>query len=168
MSSHGGDFVVVGRVVGTFGLRGDVKIAAADRAEIRPGLAVVAGPDGRRLAVAYARPHRHHVVAHFAGIDDVAAAKLLVDAELLAARSDLRELAVDSFRVEDLLGLRVIDTRLGPLGNVTAVQHYPASDMLVVGARRLLVPLLLAYCVRVDLEQGEITTTLPDGFEDLM
>lgn len=167
MNAHGGDFVVVGRVVGTFGLRGDVKIAAADRAEMRPGLAVVAGPDRRRLAVVSARPHHDLVVAHFAGIDDVAAAQLLVNAELLAAKSDLRELAGDSFRVGDLVGLRVIDTRLGPLGKVTAVQHYPSCDMLVVGARRLLVPMLLAYCVRVDLGQGEITTTLPDGFEDI-
>jgi ribosomal 30S subunit maturation factor RimM len=61
--------------------------------------------------------------------------------------------------------LTVIDARLGELGMVESVRHYPGSDMLVVGTS--LIPMLRAFDVHVDLAAKRVNVTLPAGFEDL-
>jgi len=73
----------------------------------------------------------------------------------------------NTYRDEDLIGMRVTDARLGDLGQVNAIAHYPHADMLVVGERSLLVPMLAAYGVAVDAASRAISTSLPLGFEDL-
>ncbi|HXW76551.1 MAG TPA: hypothetical protein VEJ20_04000, partial [Candidatus Eremiobacteraceae bacterium] len=59
------------------------------------------------------------------------------------------------------------DGRMGSLGTVRDVLHYPHADMLVVGERGRLVPMLRAYGVRIDRAAATIETALPEGFEEL-
>ena len=142
----------------------------ADAAELRPGLtltAVVAGAVERPLTVRALRAHGRVVLVHFEGIDDAGAAAALVKATLLADEPDLPPLAEGTYRDEQLVGMRVDDERLGALGEVRDVLHYPHADMLVVGERRLLVPMLRAYGVQIDAQRRSIATRLPEGFEDL-
>jgi ribosomal 30S subunit maturation factor RimM len=40
--------------------------------------------------------------------------------------------------------------------------------MLVVGPKRVLIPMLAAYGLRVDRAARTIATKLPDGFEELL
>lgn len=159
-----GRLVPIGTVVGVFGLAGEVKVAAGDPADVRAGLDVVAGE--RRLRIAGVRRHQAHVLTSFEGIGDVVGAKALMGARLLAAESDLAPPPAGAYRDGDLFGLHVVDAALGDLGRVTAVHHYPASDMLEL-EDGLLVPLLAAYGVRVDLESRTVWTALPDGYLEL-
>ena len=117
--------------------------------------------------IAAIRPHQNRLLVRFEGIDDASAAEDLHGAELSALISDLPDLPAGTYRDEDLVGMRVTDTRLGDLGAVTSIAHYPHADMLVVGARALLVPMLAAYGVKIDIAGGSISTSLPEGFEDL-
>ncbi|MDQ6824239.1 MAG: ribosome maturation factor RimM, partial [Candidatus Eremiobacteraeota bacterium] len=71
------------------------------------------------------------------------------------------------YRDADLLDMQVRDAIIGELGTVRAVQHYPSCDMLVVGDKPWLIPLLAAYEVRVDQAAREIHVRLPAGFEEL-
>lgn len=165
---------VIGSVAGTFGLGGEVKVATSDPSDFRPGLAVIAHIDRRGgarsqrdLIVAAVRPHQDRLLVRFEGIDDASGADSLRGARLSARVADLPPLPPGSYRDEDLIGMRVVDTRLGDLGAVASVAHYPHADMLVVGDRRLLVPLLAAYGVRIDAAASTISTSLPEGFEDL-
>lgn len=167
----GGARAVIGRIAGTFGLRGEVKVTSADPSDLHPGLACVA-THGRRgveraLRIAAVRPHQDRLVVRFEGIGDATAAQALTGAELTAFVADLPPLPVGTYRDDDLVGMRVRDARLGDLGEVTSVAHYPHADMLVVGERGLLVPLLAAYGVAIDAGARRIATSLPDGYEDL-
>jgi 16S rRNA processing protein RimM len=164
------DDVAVGRIVGAFGLRGEAKVAASDPADIHAGLVFTARlPDGteRALTVLSVRAHKNRLLLHFAGIDGVDEADALRGALLRANVNDLPPLPPDTFRDEELIGMIVSDARLGPLGDVRDVLHYPHADMLVVGERSLLVPMLAAYGVHVDRASATILTQLPPGFEDL-
>jgi 16S rRNA processing protein RimM len=169
---------VIGRVAGTFGLRGEVKVAASDPSDFRPGLRVIAtersgssearqAPTLRELTISGIRPHQDRLLVSFVGIDDATAAEALHGAELSALIGDLPGLPANTYRDEDLVGMRVTDVRLGDLGAVTSIAHYPHADMLVVGARALLVPMLAVYGVTIDLARASISTSLPEGFEDL-
>ena len=160
----------VGRVVGAFGLRGEVKVVASDPADVRPGLAVHAVlSDGseQALDVRSVRSHKHRLLVTFDGVADADVAGALQGALLFARLADLAPLPPDTYRDQELVGMQVTDAHLGPLGVVTGVLHYPHADMLVVGERGLLVPMLAAYEMTVDRASGTIKTSLPEGFDEL-
>ncbi len=113
------------------------------------------------------RPHNKLFVLGLAGIDDADAARQLLGASVLAARTDLPRLPARTFREVDLIGLLVVDETLGALGTVQSVRRYPSCDMLVVGPREVLVPLLAAYGVEIHRRKKEIRVRLPRGFEEL-
>jgi 16S rRNA processing protein RimM len=151
-------------------LHGEVKVATNDPADFRVGLALDARMPGgalRHLIVESMRPHQNRLLVRFAGVTDAEHADTLRGAQLTALAADLPPLPDGTFRDEDLVGMHVHDSRLGALGDVTEVLHYPHADMLVVGDRELLVPMLAAYGVAIDKASATISTALPDGFEDL-
>ncbi len=166
------DRVLIGRIVGHFGLRGDVKLAAADGDALKVGLRVVLAPRDEVVTespsqIMRLRPHQKIFVVGLAGIDNADAAARLHGANVLAARHDLPRLPPRTFREIDLVGLLVVDEALGSLGMVQSVRRYPSCDMLVVGPRELLVPLLAAYGVSIDRKKRVVRVRLPRGFEEL-
>jgi len=162
--------VSIGRIVGTFGLRGAVKVVSFDPTDLRYGLVVNARfgqRTARTLEVAEVKRRHGGLLVRFRGVEDVCAAQELRGFELFCAASVLGSLGPHTYRDRELIGLEVSDARLGSLGKVGEVMHYPSSDVVIVGARRMMVPLLTAYGVRIDLTGGRITTRLPTGFEDI-
>ena len=164
------DLAAIGRVVGAFGLRGETKVVATDPADFHDGLDVTARwPDEtqRPLTIQSFRVHKNRLLVRFKDVDDASAAEALRGALLLARTADLPPLPDDTYRDEDLVGMRVTDARLGLLGDVRDVLHYPHADMLVVGERSMLVPMLAAYEVKINRESATISTVLPEGFEEI-
>jgi 16S rRNA processing protein RimM len=157
-------------VAGVFGLRGELKVAAsrigedalAEGTEVRAALR-----DGstRALRVRSLRMHQGRPLIAFEGIDDATAAEPLVGAELAIDRASVR-LARDEYFDEDLVGCALVDADGAVLGDVVGVEHYPAQDVLLVGARRALVPLVRAFIKRVDVRAKRITVDLPAGLLD--
>lgn len=163
-------------MVGHFGLRGEVKLAAADGDLLHAGLQVAIAPSvteaaregrGRTSRIVQSRPHNKLFVVKLEDVDDAEAARALHGATLLVERAELPALPARAFRAVDLVGLEVVDEALGTLGTVKAVSRYPASDMLVVGPKGLLVPLLSAYGVKIDRKAKLIRVRLPPGFDEL-
>ncbi len=164
------DDVVVGRILGAFGLRGEVKLAAADPSAFRAGLRIGLRDEsgsGSTSVVDSIRPHKNYLVVRLRGLDDPSAARALSGATVTIARRDLPELPPHAYRRGELVGLQVVDGQRGALGPVVEIRRYPSCDMLVVGAAQLLVPMLHAYRVEVDVDAGEIRVDLPPGFEEL-
>jgi len=160
----------VGRVVGTFGLRGETKVVATDPSDLRDGLLLTArwaDETERSLTVASVRSNKNRLLVRFAGVDDATAAEALKGALLFANIADLAPLAPDTYRDADLIGMHVTDIRLGSLGDVRDVLHYPHADMLVVGERSMLVPMLAAYGMSIDRAAAAISVALPEGFEEI-
>jgi 16S rRNA processing protein RimM len=159
-----------GRIVGVFGLRGECKIDAtrlgADA--LAPGTRVrVRFADGseRELRVRAARLHKGRPLAAFDGFEDVAAAEALVGATLALERAAV-VLSPGEYLDADLVGCALVDLGDAVLGDVVAVDHYPAQDMLVVGAARALVPMVAAFVKSIDIERKRIVVDLPTGLLD--
>jgi 16S rRNA processing protein RimM len=160
--------VSLGRIAGAFGLRGEVKVQASDPTEFTAGLRLVARtPAGleREMIVEAVRIHKGDALLRFRDVPDATAADALAGVVVFAHRADLAPLPADTYRDADLIGLTVVDARLGELGAVESVRHYPGSDMLVVGSA--LIPMLRAFDVRIDVAAKRVDVTLPAGFEDL-
>ncbi len=164
-----------GRVAGVFGLRGELKVAPsrigddalAAGVELRATLS-----DGtvRALRVRSLRRHQGRPLVSFDGVGDANAAEVLVGATLAIDRGDV---VLDSgeYFDDDLVGCALVDAVGLVLGDVAAVEHYPAQDVLIValagdGGRRAMVPLVRAFVKGVDVGARRISVELPVGLLD--
>lgn len=97
------------------------------------------------------------------GVDDADVAQAYAGAMLYAAREKLEVNEGEHFDV-DLIGCAVEGVDGKAYGTVDAVEHYPASDMLIVGGR--MVPMVQAIVKNIDIAAKRILVDPPDGLLD--
>ncbi len=169
----------VGRLTKAHGLKGAIKLELyTDDPERRfvPGAEFsLQVPEsspwhGKHLTLRELRWYNGHPVGFFEGVDDRTSAEALVKAILWVEHVDQEEPEPDAWYDHQLVGLAVL--RDGEkIGEVAAVDHLPAQDLLIVktGGREVLVPFVAAIVPEVDVEAGTLTVTPPPGlFEELL
>jgi 16S rRNA processing protein RimM len=128
------DLILVGRVAGAFGVKGEVRITSftADpmalveykdlrREDGSPGLTLVGG-----------RAAKGSVVVRVREVETREQAEALRGLKLYIARDVLPEPEEDEFYVADLVGLDVVTADGEPLGVVRSVHDFGAGDLLEV------------------------------------
>jgi len=158
------DELSVGRIAGVFGVRGELKCdpTNAGRMVFSRGETLRAGlPDGssRSVVLKSVREHRGRFLVTFEGFDSLEEAQALKGASLYAPRGLIR-LEANEFLDADLTGCEVYD-RGTSIGVVDGVEHYPASDMLVV--RGKMIPMIDEFVKNVDVSNKRIDAELPEG-----
>jgi 16S rRNA processing protein RimM len=158
------DELPVGRVAGLFGIRGELKCdpTRAGRMLFSAGetlRATLLDGTTRSVSLEGVREHKGRLLVRFAQIASPQEAEELAGATLYAPR-DRIELAANEFLDSDLTGCALHDAS-GVLGTVERIEHYPASDMLVVGGK--LVPLIEPFVKSVDIANKRIDVDLPEG-----
>jgi 16S rRNA processing protein RimM len=163
--------VLLGRVVGVFGVQGEVKLESwtEPRQQIfkyRPWFLKHAAAE-KEIASASGRAQGKGLVARLHGIDDRDAAAALVGYEVWVLRSALPRLQADEVYWTDLEGLAVITTEGVSLGVVSHLFATGANDVLVArdGERERLIPYVLEQYVKsVDLEGGRLVVDWDPDF----
>lgn len=162
--------VTVGRIHRPHGLRGEVTVESLTDFDRRwqPG-SVLSTDSGRLLEVVASRPHRGSLLVLFAGVEDRDAAEALRGELLEVERSAVPPAEAGSYYVFELVGCRCRDRTEGELGEVVEVVEDGGGWLLWVeqGSRRLPVPLVERFLVRVDVEAGEIDLDLPPGLVEI-
>lgn len=129
-------WVRVARVGKPFGVAGRVTVQVfTDDPAIRfvPGTHLAADDSGAdQLEVSWVGRSSGRWLLGFAGVTDRDAALELRDRELYAAVADAPVTGRDEWFDWQLVGLPCRDPAGAPLGEVAAVEHYPAHDLLVV------------------------------------
>ena len=165
------DLVVVGRVIRPHGLTGEVVVeVASDVAErFDPGSALRLGPRGRRVEVATARPFGDRLLVRFEGFADRTAVEGLRGLELTVDRDEVPAAPAGSFYHFELLDCTCHDAREGELGTVIGLHEDGGGTLLEVGdgERKLLVPFVQSFVVRVDIAARRIELDLPPGLVDV-
>jgi len=161
------DELIVGRIAGLFGIRGELKCdpTRAGRIVFSPGAVLQCrrGEVSSPVRLTSVRPHGARFLLRLEGVDDTDAASAYAGAVLLAARSDVA-LEAGEYLDDDLVGCSVYGLDETPYGTVDRVEHYPASDMLVVGGR--LVPMVSAIVKAIDVATRRIVVDPPQGLLD--
>lgn len=126
--------ILIGRVAGAFGVRGEVRITAYGE---DPMALVTYGELKREdgspaLTLLSARPVKAGVVGRAEGIDSKDAADALRGLRLFVPRSALPPPEEDEFYLADLIGLEARGPEGGLLGEVTAVHDFGAGDVLEI------------------------------------
>jgi 16S rRNA processing protein RimM len=166
-----GDTVVVARIGRPHGVQGEVSIEVrtdAPQARFVDGTVFATDPAAAGpLTVAGARRHQNGYLLRFAEVGDRGAAEALRGVLLRAAPLD--EDDPDAFYDDDLIGLRAVLVDGRVLGEVVAVEHGPAQDLLVIaqtGSGLARIPFVAALVPNVSLAEGAVTLDPPGGLFD--
>ena len=127
--------VLLGKIVGAQGIRGEVKIyafgdAPSDFGKYEKALLVLPQGDERMVTVEKARIQGTLAIVKFYEVADRNEAEDLREAEVFVDEEDLEELPDDTYYVRDLEGLRVIDDDTGEeVGEIAEVIQNAAQDV---------------------------------------
>ncbi|MDV3347473.1 ribosome maturation factor RimM [Leptothoe sp. LEGE 181152] len=185
------DWLTIGRIVGAHGLNGEVRVypdsdfperfeQPGERWLLKPG---AANPEPIKLVKGRFQEGKGLYILKLAGINYRNQAEILRDAQLLIPADDRLPLEPGEFHVGDLMGLAVILQETGEqIGSVIDV-YRAGNDLLEVAlasdqpeeatkdngqikARTVLIPFVEAIVPVVDLTQGRVEITPPDGLID--
>lgn len=160
--------IVVGRVGRPHGVRGEFTVEVLtdvpDRFSVGERL-LLSRPSraGRAVVVATSRAHGDARVIRLHGIEDRGEAEELRGALLEVTRDHVPAPPQGSYYHYELVGCRCVDRTSGDLGTVVEVVEDGGGWILEVddAGRRLLLPFVQAYLVRVDVASALIETDVP-------
>ena len=155
--------VVMGRVLGPFGVKGWIKIQPYTE---RPGSLAqypawwmrIAQDDWREFQPEESEQHGQHLVARMRGFVNRDEAAQFSGAEIAVCRDALPEAGAGEFYRSDLVDLKVVNLSGEELGRVKELFDNGAHDILrleCAGGERLL-PFIASVVKEVDVDAGEI------------
>lgn len=166
-------YLEVGQIVGTHGVRGELKIHPwCDSAQFLCGFSVLyldaAGESP--LKVQKLRPHKNIVLGVFEGVNSIEQANALRGKTVYIDRADAT-LSEGTWFVQDLLGCKVVDidtgAEYGTLSEVIPGTH--ANDVWTVKdakGRETLMPAIPTVVLETDVESGVIRIRPLQGLFD--
>nr|WP_320015029.1 ribosome maturation factor RimM [uncultured Desulfobacter sp.] len=171
-------WLTIGKVTGVHGLGGNLKVWswAQSPDTFTQGLTVVLKNEdesldpGREYIIARVGRYKKGVLLTLEGVNTREASEALVGKLVLVDKNNLPDLDEDTWYWEDLIGLKVVDACEGELGKVEQLFPTGADDILVVtdktpqGKQEVLIPMNAVFIKDVNLDNGVITTELPEGF----
>lgn len=167
----GGRPVLVGRVAGAFGVRGELRIAAYtdDPLALLRYRRLEREDGGEGLTLTTARAVKGDVVARAAEVATREQAEALRGLRLYVPRTALPEPEPDEFYHADLIGLAAETPKGAPLGRVKAVHDFGAGDLLEIdpgeGGPTWLVAFTHAAVPEVDAAAGRLVVVRPEETE---
>lgn len=158
--------VEVGRITSVHGLTGQVRVAMASDVPDRfdPGRQVYI--QGQAYRIASLTPFRPgHVILSFQGVNAVEEARRLVGENVIVPASESPQLPEGEFFHYQLLGLRVFTGDGEFLGEISEILETGSNDVYVVkgDGGEVLVPALSKVITQVNLDQGMMLVSLPEG-----
>ena len=169
-STESEKWVLVGKIVGLSGVRGEVKLESYTEPRTRifgyqPWLLKTASGESE-ISGCRGRAQGKGIVATLPEIDDRDAAARFVGSEIWVRRSALPESKRGEYYWADLEGLEVVTVEGAKLGRVSHLVATGANDVLVVaGERERLIPFVLDdYVKEVDFDSGRITVAWDPDF----
>ncbi|MGF6418266.1 16S rRNA processing protein RimM [Stenotrophomonas sp. AN71] len=151
--------ILLGRIVGAFGVRGEIKLESWTEprsAIFRYQPWILRSPNGQESTFegARGRDTGKHLVARFPGIEDRDTVEAMHGTEVYVARSALPPPKPDEYYWVDLEGLDVKTTEGVALGQVSHLFSTGANDVVVVrGDRERMIPFVQPdFVVSVDFE----------------
>lgn len=105
----------------------------------------------------------------FEDVDDEAAAEALLKKELYLPLSALPPLSGNQFYYHEVIGFQAIDEKLGPIGQIIAIDDRAAQALFKVKLeqREVLIPVHDDFIQKVDRDNKLLQFNLPEGLLQL-
>jgi 16S rRNA processing protein RimM len=167
------DVVLIGKIVGTHGVKGTSKIQSyAESLDIfEPGAALlVRRPEGSEnsFEIIWVKPHSRGALLALKNVANREQAKALVGSELYIGRARLPKLENGAYYWFDLIGLNIYASDDRYIGRLDSIIETGANDVYVVKKddREILIPALKSVVRSIDIGQKIMRVELPDGLDD--
>jgi len=157
---------VVGRVLGAWGIRGEVRVEPHTDVSERFSPGSLLYMDGSPTKVLMSRPHKGGLVVRLDRAADRTEAESLKGASLAVPGEQVGPLPDGSYYHFEILGLGVWTEDGEHLGEVRQILATGSNDVYVVQdseGQQLLVPALGDVVVKIAPEQGRMVVRLPEG-----
>lgn len=150
-------YLEVGKIVGTHGLKGEVRIDPwCDGAAFLCKFKKLYYADKSEISVVSARPHKNVAIVMFKGINTVEQAELLRGKTVYINRDDVR-LPKGTHFIQDIIGLKAYDADTNTeYGEVTDVLKTGANDVYQISkdGKDYLIPVIPDVVIETDTENG--------------
>lgn len=153
-------FLEVGRIVGTHGIRGELRVDPwCDSPDFLSGFKKLYFDEGKTSLKSKARPHKNIVLLRLEGVETIDDAEKLRGKVLYIDRDDARLPEGKNF-VQDLIGCRVVDAddASKEYGEIADVFKTGANDVYTVKnpSGEFLVPVIDEVVVEKDIDGGVV------------
>lgn len=163
-------YLEIGQIVNTFGIKGMVKIVPftdnIERFDELKKVYIVDKKSRKEYEVEEVKYHKNMVLMKFKGIEKVEEAESLRNCYLEIDRKDAKQLEEDTYYIVDLIGLDVYTDEGKNLGKLDDVFNTGSNDIYVVKdelGKQILLPAIKEVIKNVDLENKKITVHLLEG-----
>ena len=166
------EYLIIGKIVKPFGIRGEVKIYPITDSLLRfKDLRHAYMQNGSlydRYEVNHVRLSTEFVLLKFKGLESRTDAEKFRDKYIYVDRENAVELEDSSYFYYDLLDCKVITTEGALVGMVCDVQNAGSCDVYFVRTQskdenELLIPAVSSVVKNIDIKKKEITIDLIDG-----
>jgi len=158
--------VIVGRIVGVWGVHGEVKVEPFTDFPSRFNKGSILFVNERPVRVSTSRKRKNGFVLKLESVDDRSDAEALRGSEMTVPVSDLEDLPTGTFYYFQIIGLEVWTEESELLGTVREIITTGANDAYVVSNGNdtpVMVPAIGDVVQEVDVSNGRMVVNLPIG-----
>jgi 16S rRNA processing protein RimM len=168
--ASGPAFLLIGKLCKTHGIHGemDLQVYTDFPERLRHGKKLYLGEEKTPIILDTLRPKNKLMLVAFEGINSSEEARLLTNQEVYVKTTDVPPLPEGVFYHHELIGLRVYENEI-LLGELTEILETGANDVFVVKlaeGKEFLMPDIPEVILSVDLSEGKMSVSLPDGLRD--
>lgn len=164
------EFLEIGQIVNTFGIKGMVKVKPftddITRYDDLKKIYVETNKNKSQYEIQEVKYHKDMVLIKFKGIDKVEEAELLRNAYLKVNRKEEPELEEGTYYIVDLIGLEVYSDEGEILGKIDDIFNNGSSDIYVVKneiGKQILLPAISDVIKQINLEEKKIVVHILKG-----
>ena len=164
------DFLQVGVITATHGIRGEVKVfPTTDDPERFLDLKTIyldTGGEKMLLHISGVKFFKQFVILKFKEFDNINEVEPFRKKSLLVTREQAVPLEEDEYFIADLIGVKVLDEQEQELGTLEDVIETGANDVYQIrlkDGRQLLLPAIKECVLDVDVEAGRMKIHILDG-----
>ena len=151
------EYVIIGRVIDTFGVNGELKVVPFAPAEVFESLGKVylkrAGGGYVPFKVERVKEHGNSVIVKLKGYSSLGEVEQFKGAHLFLPEKDLPPREGDEFYAYELVGIEVRTDKGRRLGRIKRVEDLGVYHMLILEDEKRMIPFVGDIVLRVDRER---------------
>ena len=159
------EFLVVGRILAPWGIKGDLKIEVLTDFPERFTPKQKVYINGCAMTIERSRQHKRNIILKLAAVDSIEAVEKLRGRYLEIPHTQAHPLAEGQYYRFQIIGLEVWTTEGELLGVITDIQPTGSNDVYVVRGQdgEFLIPAIEDVVKSVDLEKGRMIIEVIEG-----
>jgi 16S rRNA processing protein RimM len=162
------DFLMVGVIANTHGVRGEVKVypTTDDVNRFKKLKEIYMGDEKTPLHITSVKFQKNMVIIGFKEYTSLNDVEGLKNKELFVDRAHAVKLQKDEYFISDLIGMKVVTDEDTDLGELVDVMTTGANDVYVVKMaddKEVLLPAIKECVLKVDMEKKVVTVHVMEG-----